>query len=142
MAEAIKDGIAEGSALFLVERVIGHRGGGRRNQSLSTLEFSVRGVGIAKPFYVPWSNVRHNILVHEYMRNEPALKRHVPARFRTDAEVVDPEVVHQQQQQLQSNVRVNPKSKRTREEATEPFVLDDNAEAIPLTRSKRNATED
>ena len=50
MAEAIKDGISSGSALFLVERVIGHKGGGR-NQSLSTLEFSVKGVGIAKPFF-------------------------------------------------------------------------------------------
>ena len=133
MAEAIKDGIAEGSALFLVERVIGHKGGGRL-QSLSTLEFSVKGVGIAKPFYVPWSDVRHNILVHEYMRNEPALKRYIPARFRTDAEVAD-----QQQQQLQSRAHVNPNLKRAREEAP-PVVVDDNAEPVPLTRAKRKAT--
>jgi len=133
MAEAIKDGIAEGSALFLVERVIGHKGGGRL-QPLSTLEFSVKGVGIAKPFYVPWSDVRHNILVHEYMRNEPALKRYIPARFRTDAEVAD-----QQQQQLQSRANVNPNLKRSREEAPH-VVVDDDAEPVPLTRAKRKAT--
>jgi len=136
MAEAIKDGIAAGSALFLVEQVIGHKGGGR-NQSLSTLEFSVKGAGTAKPFFVPWRNVRHNILVHEYMKTQPGLVRHIPTRFRTDAVVAD-----QQQQQLQSSVRVNPKPKRAREEATEPFVLDSDAVAVPLTRSKRNTTED
>jgi len=136
MAEAIKDGIAEGSSLFLVERVIGHKGGGR-NQPLSTLEFSVRGVGFAKPFYVQWSDVRHNILVHEYMRKEPALRRHIPVRFRTDAVVVD-----QQQQQLESSVSVNSKPKRARNEIAAPIVLDDNAAPVPLTRAKRIATED
>ena len=136
MAEAIKDGIDAGSALFLVEQVLGHRGGGR-NQALSTLEFSVKGVGTAKPFYVPWSNVRNNILVHEYMRKQSGLARHIPTRFRTEAAVVD-----RQQEQLESRVSVNPKPKRAREEATTaPIVLNDKTSPVPLTRAKRTPTE-
>jgi len=81
--------------------------------------------------------VRHNILVHEYMRKQPGLGRHIPSRFRTDAVVRN-----QQQQQLQSSVGVRPNPKRTREEMTEPVVLDSNAVAVPLTRAKRNTTED
>ena len=136
MAEAIKDGLSSGSALFLVEQVIGHRGGGRK-QALSTLEFSVKGIGIAKPFYVPWSNVRHNILVHEYMRKHESLVRYIPIRFRVDAGIEDP-----QQQQLEGSVRVKPIPKRKREEVIEePIIVDVNAEAIPLTRSKRVPSE-
>ena len=67
------------------------------------------------------------------MRKQQSLVKHIPTRFRTDAVVAD-----QQQQQLESSVRVNPIPKRIREEVLEPIVVADDAEAIPLTRSKRN----
>ena len=122
MAEAIKDGLSAGSSTFIVERIDGHRGGGRQ-QSADSLQFLVKEVGIPEPFYVPWKNMRTNKLAHTYMENTPALRRFIPERFRK-AKAVDP--LNPPRQKIPRVETVQP-----------PVVLDENAIPIPLTRARR-----
>jgi hypothetical protein len=66
--------------VYLVEKVIAHRGDTRRKEQM---EFCVRwlGFGPSEETWEPWGHLKHNWVFHEYLRRE-GLKTLIPKEYR------------------------------------------------------------
>ena len=79
------DNIARAEAQeYQVERIVTHQGDPTRK---SSLDFMVKWVGYddAENLWLPWSELRNNPILHEYLRNK-GMSNLVPDEFRLESE--------------------------------------------------------
>ncbi len=63
--------------MYLVEEILSHKGNFTKKNSLT---FEVKWMGYSNTSWEPWSNVRDNVKVHEYL-TRIGMEKYIPSKI-------------------------------------------------------------